>query len=482
MNTLRKFAKDSIIYSLSGWISRSIGFLLIPVFTRIFSPKDYGILDFIGAVTTFLLFGLQLGLESALTRFYVDSQSENEKKEYFSTVFCTKLLVYVPVIGILFYHSAFISHLMFGEVHYSAIVGWAFVSVLTSSLCNYLILLYRLKFRSAAFSLWSISYLIVSILLTIYFVVFLRTGLVGIYWARVIADSVFIILLGIRNIDYLVHPNLAHLRKMLHFGLPLIPTAIAYYLMGYLDRYFIRVFADLSSLGLYAIAYRLATLLTFVSAGFNIAWGPFLYSVYREDAAPEIIKKVFQAYSLGLALLSFGIGLFAKEFLSIFTTPEFVHAFGVAYVLCTATTIYLATDYFCIGIGIRKKNQHRMWAGIIASATNFFLNWLLVPRYGISGAAWATLISYSIYGTYVMLISQRLYPVEYSLGKYAAILAVYLLVTSQSISISGSSLFALTVKSVIFVFIGLGVPLLLRYVDLRDILRLSWGTGSLSRT
>lgn len=469
MASIKEFFKDAFIYSVAGWISRLLGFILLPVYTRIFSPDDYGVFDLIAASTAFLIFGLQLGLDSAVTRFFSASNSETEKRAYFSTVFWTKIFTYIPIITIFILLSPAINKLLFGDNNQQALIIWALISVFTTSLWLYFLQLYRLQFKSFIYSVFSVIYLIASIILTIYFVVLARTGIIGIYWAKVIIDSIMVCYILLKNRSFILKLEFPLLKSLLCFGLPLVPSALAYFIMEYMDRYFIQVYWGLASLGIYAVAYKISNVLRLVALGFNTAWAPFLYSIYDKKDGSKKIRLVFKGYALILVLIAFCISLFSKELLLLFTTQAYAEAYKVIYIILFSLVVYLTSDYFCVGIGIKNKTYHRLGAGIVAAASNFFLNWILIPRFGIAGAAWATFFSYLIYGGYVMFASQRLYPVNYGMKRFFLLLLIFMSCASLTLWITGSSLYILMLKIGMLLVVGILAPLLIGFIRYSDI-------------
>ena len=374
MFSLRRFLKDATIYSLAGWLSRAMSIILLPLYTRIFSPADYGVLDLLAASTAFLTIALQLGLNSSITRFFHDDTTQADQKAYFATGFWLKVIVYVPIVIGLIFFAEDLSRFLYGHNDFEALITWALISVFTSGLWTYLLLIYRLRFKSLAYSTFSMLRLLAGVGLTIYFVVVIRTGIIGIYWANVIVDATLAITLLLLNGGYIFRPDFSRAKSLLKFGLPLIPSALAYFSMLYLDRYFIQIYWGETQLGLYAVVYKFSGILAMITAGFSVAWAPFLWSVYGQAEGPTIIRTIFKGFALCLSLLALAMGLFSREILTILTTPDYISGASIAYLIVLAVVIYYTTDYFCVGIDGTKKTTYRLWAGIMAAAANFGLN------------------------------------------------------------------------------------------------------------
>ena len=413
--SIKNIVKASAVYSVGQWATVFLGVFLVPVYTRIFSTADYGVIDLIAATTAFLVIVLQLGMDEAIGRFFLDTGSEEEKARIVTTTLLFKLLIYIPVLGAGIIFSREISLLLFRDGTYGVLIAWGLASVFTTALYVLFLSLLRFQFKTALFAVVSFIQFLSQLLLTLYFVVWARTGIVGIYWASILSMGSFAVFLFVLNRSYLRSRwDTPLLKAMFLFGIPTVPSGIAYYLMQYLDRYFIAHYRDLGELGLYGIAYKVSMVLLMVTAGFNMAWGPFVYSSFRKRGSREIIARTLNYYNSILTTIAVAIALFAVELLKLLTTPAYYGAAGVVGIVTLGILVFQITDYFCVGIGISKKMHIRMWSGFVAIGSNALLNWFLIPRYGIAGAAWATLISYVIYGTIVMIGSELSFHIPYA--------------------------------------------------------------------
>lgn len=412
-----------MIYSLGGVAGMFIGIFLVPVYTRVFSPNEYGVIDLIATLTALLNLFLILGLDSAVGRYYVDVEENRDRKRTASTAFFYLAVCSAIAISFLVYLSEEISALLFGDSAYSIFLVVALAAIPFTVLFTSFQNLLRFSFRPFAFAATSIGCMLLQASLIIYFVVFLRLGISGIYMATL---ATFVIFSGIgfwlTRSSYSLTFSYARLKELLHFGVPLVPLSLAHYIMTYSDRYFLRYFSGLDDVGLYGVGYRLASVLGLLVLGFQKAWGPFVYSIYKDKDAKRIFSKTYDYVSIATCLAILGLSIFAKEILLILTTPDYIEAYKVIPFIATSIAAYTFGGYFSFGIGIAKKNIHRAWSGFMAALVNLGLNYLLIPPLGMIGAAIATIISFLLMGVVLMRISQRYYRVEYkfmeNLGMY----------------------------------------------------------------
>lgn len=423
--SIKNIVKASAVYTVGQWATIFLGVILIPVYTRIFSPEDYGVIDLIATTTMFLVMVLQLGMDEAIGRFFLDTGSEEEKARIATTTFIFKLITYTPVLAAGIVFSAQISTLIFGTSSYADLIAWSFATIFTTAFYSLFLNLLRFRFRTVLFAVVSFFQFLSQLLLTIYFIVWARTGIVGIYWASLISMGSFVVILFFLNGFYLRSRwNTKLLKAMFLFGIPTVPSAIAYWLMQYLDKYFINYYSGLEEVGVYGIGYKVGMVILMVTAGFNMAWGPFVYSSFRKRGSGEIIARTLNYYNSVMTFIAVAIAILSPEILRVLTTPQYYGAARVVGLVIFGMLVFQVTDYFCVGIGIAKKMHIRMWSGLAAVAANCLLNWLLIPRYGMVGAAWATLLSYALYGVIVMVGSEISFHIPYAYFPNLALWAI----------------------------------------------------------
>ena len=417
--------KSSLIYSLSGFTRRFIGICLIPVYTRIFSPDQFGVIDLIATATTFLNLFLILGLDSAVGRYYVDAESDQEKRVTASTSLFYLTAFSTLVILLLIAFSKEASVLILGTPVYSLYLTVALLAIPFSVLFSSFQNLLKWRFQPVAVAATSIGSLLLQASLTIYLVVFLGVGIIGIYIAWLVTTIIFSAIgFCLTRSSYSLSFSSRRLKELLFFGVPYVPLSLAHYIMTYSDRYFLRYFSGLNEVGLYGVAYRLASVIGLLLLGFQNAWGPFVYSTYKDKGAKRVFLKTYDYVSVVVCFVFLALSLFAKEILMVFTTRDYVEAYKVVPFIAASIVAYTLGGYFAIGIGIAKKSIHMAWGGGVAALVNLGLNFILIPPLGMIGAAIATVISFLVLGVVIMHISQRYYRVEY---KFKANFAMYLI-------------------------------------------------------
>ena len=265
--------------------------------------------------------------------------------------------------------------------------------------------------------LCSLTFSLITVGLSIYFVLIIKTGVIGVFWARVIGGLIGLILgFYYSRSSYFWFFNTSTFKEMLSFCLPLVPSAIGVYLLNYIDRISIKSLMELSDLGLYGIGFRVASIIALLMLGIQGSITPLIYSKYKEKDTPVQLSNIFRYVTfVGLIIISI-ISLFSKEILIILTTPDYYSAYIIIPFL--VFSVYVSNMYvFAPGLAIAKKTKYIAVINILGALINIILNLLLISVLGILGAALATLITSLLIFSVRMYFSQKNYYIPYNINK-----------------------------------------------------------------
>jgi O-antigen/teichoic acid export membrane protein len=205
-----------------------------------------------------------------------------------------------------------------------------------------------------------------------------------------------------------------HLRRMLAFGLPLVPATLASWALALVDRIILARLGSLAQVGEYAIANRLASLLTIGMTAFLFALTPFLFSTYSEDPAQEKAARgrTLTYLTFVLALTGLVLTLFSQEILNVIA-PRFESAYKAVGPLMLGMLAYGLVTLLATGIALARSTGRGALLSVLAAGINIGLNFALIPPFGIVGAALATAVGYGFLAVAYYLLSQHLYPTPY---------------------------------------------------------------------
>ena len=412
---IKQLASESMIYGISGTIAKSIGIFLIRIYTRIFSPSDYGIIALITTLTGLIGMFIVLGLDNSSARWFYDSDKAQDQKYTISSWFWCQLSMSLIIAIGLFLFASQVSVFLLKSKDHTILVQIAALTIPFGTFSKVLGNWLRYQRRAWTTSIFSTTTSLGTIGIIVLFVVVYRWGLIGIYSARLIA-AVIVAFVAVAILKAWINPvfiSWTRLKEMLIYGLPLIPAAVASWVTISSDRFILQMFHDTAEVGLYSIAATLASGVALVTGAFQMSWGPFAFSIYRKKESLNVYSKVFSLYALMFCFLGTAVSLFAPLLLRILTTPEYYKANSCVPFLAFSYIAIGATYVISIGSGIVKRSTPIAIGIFIGAAINIVLNFLLIPRYGKEGAAIATLISFIGVLIYRYPVSQKDYRIPY---------------------------------------------------------------------
>jgi O-antigen/teichoic acid export membrane protein len=198
------------------------------------------------------------------------------------------------------------------------------------------------------------------------------------------------------------------------FGVPLIATQGATFVLTFGDRYFLRAVTTLDAVGRYTLAYQFAFLLAVLAqAPFDMVWGPKRYEVATQPNRDVVYARMFVYLNVVLMTAAVGISLFVHAILQVMTPVAFWPAAHVVPVLLVAIVLQTWTASQDIGITITERTKWIAAANWVGAAVVLAAYAVLVPPFAAWGAAIATVIGYAVRYAAIYVASQRLWPVRY---------------------------------------------------------------------
>lgn len=439
-NKYTRLFSNTLIFTVGKFVSKLIVILMLPFYTSYLTSAEYSTADLITNLCNLLIPMACLGVSEGIFR---GAASKNVDKESFFTngallmiMGSAFFLALSPILNLFDYFNEYIW----------LIILYVLASNIHSVCSQYVCAIGRTKL----FAGQGVLNTMLTVLLNILFLVGFDMGINGYVLSIVLADflsTVFLVFVAKlyrafipKKIDKQV------LKELLRFCLPLIPSTVFWWITGVSDRYMVAYFCSDEINGLYAAAYKIPTLLTYVVIIFNDAWK--LSAVAESDNREECAKfysGVFKYYIAvmfsGGAILAVGAQIFSKILFaeSYFSAWVYIPILSAATVF-TALDTFLGSAYFTV-----KRTGMSFWTSFIGAVLNVALNIILIPSDsvigGAVGASIATLISY--FAVFVIravtmhkFIPFRLYPVRLIINTLM-ITAIAVIMTAWGSDIKG---------------------------------------------
>ena len=427
---MRRLGRHSAVYGLGGIVSRVLAVFLLPLYTRYLTTADLGAVGLVVALSAVVVTILRAGISSAFFRFYFDSTAEAQRRLVVRTSFWFTMAsaTFGLIAGVLLAEP--LADLL--DLDDPNLVRAGFVGVWAQMNYEQLTSLFRAEERSTAFVLASLSNIAVTIGATILLVVVWEQGALGVIVGNVVGTlAVYVALLSVHREQLGLQFSRPLLREMNRFGVPLVPAALALIAVNFSDRFFLVHLASLSEVGLYEIGVRIASAMVLLLTAFRMAWPAFAYSIVDDDEAKRTYAFVLTYLVVVASWLALGLGLLAPWLVRLLTQPAFYEGESVVAPLAFGGVAYAAYIVMAIGVGRAKRTQFNWVITGFAALVNVALNLILIPPYGIMGAAVATVAAYAVMFLGMTWYAQRVFPVPYQwrrvLTAVAAALALLLL-------------------------------------------------------
>lgn len=411
---IRAFLKDSVIYAIPALLSRGISIFLVPLYTRVLSAADYGSFDLLIAFSSFVSLVVALEISQAVARFYTGTEDKNYKVSYASSALWFTVFCYLVFSVVALAFSKPLSVFVMGRDGLVHIFQLGILYISLNAIFSLVQNQFRWELKGKNYAIASLLLSFSSALGAVVLAYFMKLGLFGLVWGLILGTMIGT-LYGLWNLrtSYRLQFDMARVREMLVFSVPLVPAGLAVVASIYIDRIMISYLMTIDDVGLFGVGVRLASIVGLLMVGFQGALTPLVYTYHRNPETPAHLAKIFRYFSAFALLLCAGVSIFAKDILKFMTSPEYYSAATVVAFLAPAAL--LAQMYiFAPGIGIAKKTHLMIWINLSGLVVSVLLSWFLIPLYGIEGAGVSTLISYIFVFAAYMCSSQLYYPVPHS--------------------------------------------------------------------
>ncbi len=416
--------KHASIYGMAPIIGRAVSFFMIPLYTSYITPTEYGIMELVQVVVSLLQTVIGMGIVSGIAVFYFEAKDKKDKNAVVSTAFLGLGGMALLTIFILMFFSSMLAELVLDSADLAKYFYVSFAAmgfgVLNDINTNY----FRINKKSKTVVIISLSTLIVSVSLNIFFLVYLDMGVWGIFLSTLIVASANLLIvtpLIYSKIGFNVSWDV--MKRLLKFGLPLIPSNLASYLVVASDRLFIKQYVSIAETGLYSLGYKFGVLVNnFVTTPFNQIWGPRRLEMFKKGNSEDVFCRIFTYYTFVLILGGLVISVLSRDIVHMMAAEAYWDSYKIIPLITLAHIVFSFFYHFNIGIMVEKKTKYFAYINVINAIVNLALNFILIKRYGIWGAGFSTLISYLLRTSLCFYFSNKLHKIQVEWGRVSVLI------------------------------------------------------------
>ncbi|KMY43015.1 hypothetical protein AC622_01010 [Bacillus sp. FJAT-27916] len=426
-------------FSAGGIFGALLSFISIPIITRSIIPEEYGIYGLILAVFNIILIAFPLGLDQALIRYYYEERDNlgTLLRKCVVPIICIYIIILISAIP--FWDS--LSLYIFGEKNpfnlVLFIIGTFFIivgrfmlvvvrmenkAILYSSLVFFERLIF---FLIVLIQLFILNNYTVTALLVSYVFSLGTQVIVGILLTRKVWVGIF--LKGNRKLKG---------KHLVAYGFPFAIAALSESLLFFVDKYTIRYFLSIESLGIYTAATVYITMINILYSGYVNFWTPMALKIYNNNKDNRSFFKNASQLVATTVLILGTVLISLSDILVLFLGEEYHSAIKVIPFFLIIPLLSILSETMSVGIIFSGKTKWNMVAGGISLVISIFLSCILVPRMGISGAALTLLFARYVFTTVKIMASSMLFNVEYNqikLHTSLMLLIIYALIRSLNL-------------------------------------------------
>jgi O-antigen/teichoic acid export membrane protein len=432
---LRDIVRHGGIFGIGLILARLTSVVLLPVYTRILSPTDYGILAVLDIVSELLRLTIGTALTSSVDRFHFDRDEHGGQSRVWWTALTALAVVATVALVPVFALRTVLARVVLGPgvANGATLFGLALAALWFAMpevlLQNHL----RVMKRSNLYVTLSLCRLAVNASLNVMLLYHFKLGVAGVLLGNLVTGAIWtglhvVIFRRIRG-GVALEPSL--LKPMVHFGMPLMVVALLSMAMHQVGRYFLLAFVSLHDIGIYSFAQQIGQgVNSLILSPFSQIWSVVVFEIARLKERNRTYVAVFTLFTRCLILVLLAASLASRLAVKVLAPPQYGPAADLIPLICLAYFFFSLDDHFRVPALVRKRTITLLPVYGLTVALTATLNFLLVPRWGMVGAAWSTVGTFIGFAVFGLMSYRRVdvidYPIKKTLAALGAAVAVYL--------------------------------------------------------
>jgi O-antigen/teichoic acid export membrane protein len=426
MEDPKRKVKNSLIYLAPIIAGSALPLITLPIFTRILTAEDYGVLALAQVYATFVTGLFNFGLIIGYERNFFQYTEENAAAQLLYSTLSFVVSAFLVCAVLTYVLKTEFSKWIIGSAAQGDLLFWAFCSTGIMSLKNYYLTYYKNTENAKAFVWYTIDESVLGTVLSLFLVAYVHIGVIGIVWGQLSASLVILSVVGYKFLKH--HPpafNLEILKDSLRLSVPLTPRIFLGVIGNQFDKYMIGLLATVGGVGIYSIGQKIAYMVFSFMSALQNAYSPQVYKRMFADTemGGESIGRYltpFAYYSVAGALL---VALFSEEVIFMLVPSSY---YGSIEIIIILSMFYASTFFGKQPQLIFARKTYLVSAMTMINITlNILINIPFILKWGIIGAAWGTLSAGLISGAISLAVSQRYYAIQWEYKKIIPIFALF---------------------------------------------------------
>jgi len=467
---IKNLLGDTIKYGLGKVILKFFSILIVPIIAKNFPPDIFGEINIVTTFTGLFIGIAVLGFDSAIAYYYYHGEEEL-KSNYLGTAFIARMLVSVLMFIGFFAFAKILSGANFllknSERYLLVIFGAAVIPF--DNCMSFFVDLTRFLMKPIIYNIANISKIVLYYILIVFF---LLNGLtVEKIFISILVSSVvpsLILFFYYRKImNFKI--NLYCLKRMLKYGLPLVPASIMYFLMSSANRFVLNAYSTLEDTGIFSMMNSVASIFLLITSSIIMAWPAYSMIIAKREDAQIVFARITTLLFVLLIPMAFLFWSVSDIIILLFSKPIYLNGENTVILLTIQHIFNLL--YYCTAIGLilKEKTVFITIGNSLACIVAVLISFPLCKYWGIFGAALSSCIGYVISTFYIALKSQQFYPIPYNKKLLFIYSCVLLVVISCSLLVPNSDIIYNFIIRFVLGCIFLVVPFAVKIISISEI-------------
>lgn len=396
MNRQKELAKNTIILSVGKICTQLVSFLLLPLYTTLLIPEQFGVVDLFMTYTALLTPVCNWQIENGLFRFLIDYRNEQAKqKTLFSTVFVTNILQSGVYLFLFLIFQGYITS------EYKVFLA---LDVIANIFLNTLLQFSRGLGKNVVYSIGSFLSAVIIVVLNILFIAVFRWGVYGMFIAALLAKIVTCVYLfcAMKTWKYFSFGAIdrIQLKNILKYSLPLVPNQLSWWVVVASDRTIVSHFISIAANGIYSVANKFSTIFVTFYNIFNMSWTESVSLHMDDDDRDEFLTDIINTMFNLFSAINFGIIACMPFVFDLMINKQYNNAYYQVPILMIAVLFQVVVGLYSVIYVALKKSVEIAKTSFFAAVINILVDLVLIKSIGLYAASASTLIAYATMALY----------------------------------------------------------------------------------
>lgn len=438
----KKQIQNGLLYILPSIVNGFLPILTLPIFTRILTINDYGVYG-LASIYAILLSGIvNFGLTASYERNFFQYDDKNKSSELLYSTLTFVLVFFLAAVAFTHFFKKPIARLFIGSAEYSGLLFWVFLSTVIMSLKQYFLIYFKNTERAMDFVVYTLDETLIGLVLSLFFVVYLRSGIIGLAWGQCFASIAIFSVLIVRFLKVMPFCfGWGGLKDSLRISLPLTPRIFMGVISTQLNKYVLNLLNTLGGVGVFSIAQKIGNVTFIFMTAVQNVFNPHIYKKMfssKLSAGREIGEYLtpFVYLSIFICVL---VSLFSQEAVWLLTGPSFYACAPIVNILSMYYGFLFFGKINGIQLIFKKKTLLTSMLTFMDIGVGVAISIPFIRKFGVIGAAWATFLGSLVTGSIAFLISQHYFHIQWEVKKIVAIFSVFCISSLLTLFVMSSS-------------------------------------------